>query len=248
MDTTDTIENRPSIWLLLINILDRPRQTFTHLVNSASWAWVLPLVLFSLTVIISVWVTAPYTSQNAEQEARQRLNQSNMSPAEVERAMAEMARFTSPTFIAITGSVAGTLVSTFIWVATAALLFFLSLVGGAEFYYNTVFTIVAWSYLPIALRNGVQTAYIAITGSFPVYPGLAALQVTGNQVEDASNPLITLLSFVDIFWMWHIMLLVIGLAVATKFSYTKSFFIVLVYNLLAIGIPVGVTIAFGMYQ
>jgi hypothetical protein len=88
----------------------------------------------------------------------------------------------------------------------------------------------------------VQTILILTTGRFPLYTGLAALQVSGDALQDARNPMIALLSFADIFWIWHIILLTIGLAVATKFSRGKAFFIVLVYALLSIGLGVGATL------
>ena len=236
------------VWGMLVSIVDRPADTFAALLAHPRRKWILPLALALVVAIASAGVTAPHSARLAEQTTMQQFTQSGMSPQEAQDMLARTARFRSPLFLGITGAVTGMIGLVVVWVATAAVLYFVSLVAGAEFTFGATFLVVAWSNLPLVLRSLIQTVIIGVTGRFPIYTGLAALQTTGDVFKDAKNPLIPLLSFADIFWLWYILLLVIGLAVATKFSRLKAFFIVLVYALLAIGLSVGLTMLGASFQ
>ncbi len=222
-------------------MVDRPAASFAALLAHPRWKWVLPLVLALVVAALSAGVAAPHSARLAEQATMQQFTQSGMSPQEAEQMMAQTARFRTPLFLGISGAITGMIGVVVVWVAAAAVLYFVSLVAGAEFNFGATFLVVAWSNLPIILRSLIQTVIIGVTGRFPLYSGLAALQTTGDMLKDAANPMIPLLSFADIFWLWHLFLLVVGLAVATRFSRLKAFFIVLVYALLSIGVTVGLT-------
>jgi len=228
-----------SVWSALVSIIDKPASTFASVVAHPRLKWVLPLVLTVVMIVFNAWVTAPYSSELAKKAAVQQMAQSGLTPDQIEQANEQAARFQSPTFIGIVGSISGSLFVAIAWLAGAALLYFVSLVAGAEFTFGSVFAVMAWSTIPTALRSLVQGVLIAITGKFPVYTGLAALQVSGDVLADSRNPMIALLSFADVFWLWHIALLVIGMAVATQFSKIKAFWIVLIYAAASIGLGLG---------
>lgn len=227
-----------SVWLSLISIIDKPQATFARLTVYPRLKWVLPVVLGIVVLVISVWVTAPYSSEIARQAAEQQWQAMGLPPEQVEEFRTQSARFNSPVATGISGTVFGTLVLLLIWLGSAGLFYFTALITGAELKFGSVFLVVTWSTLPLTLRTLIQTIYTAITGTFPVYSGLSALQVTGDIAKDSTNPLIAVLSYIDPFWIWHLVLLIIGLSVVTKFSKTKTFFMVLVYALLAIGLGV----------
>lgn len=228
-----------SVWSSLVSIIDKPAATFAGLTAHSRLKWVLPLVLAVVMIVFNAWVTAPHSSELAKKAAVQQMTQSGLTPDQIEQATEQTARFQSPTFLGIVGSITGSLFIAIAWLAGAALLYFVSLVAGAEFTFGSVFAVMAWSTIPTTLRSLVQGTLIAITGKFPVYTGLAALQVSGDVLADSRNPMIALLSFADIFWLWHIFLLVIGMAVATQFSKIKAFWIVLIYAAASIGLGVG---------
>ena len=231
-----------NVWRLLVGLVDRPAGTFGALLAYPRLKWVLPLILAVLFTVANTWASAPYASELAQKAAEQQLSGAGMSPEDMQAAMAQTAFFTSPVGIGVIGSITGALFLAIVWVAVAALLYFVSLVAGAETNFGSVFVVFAWSSLPIALRSLVQAVLILATGRFPLYTGLSALLVSGNTLQDARNPMISLLSFADIFWIWHIILLTIGLAIATRFSRGKAFVIVLLYALLSIGLGVGATL------
>jgi len=242
MTTEVTTQAPPSIWAMLISIIDRPRQTFEAVTVHPRWKWVLPLVLAIVGAVIVAWISAPYSAEMAQQATLKQLTQSGMAPTEAQKMMEQTAQFRTPMFLGLVGSVTGALMVGIVWAAMAGLFYFLSLVVGAEeLSFATVFNVVAWSSIPLTLRSFVQAAAIGILGKFPIYTGLSALQASGDTLKDAGNPLLAALTFADIFWLWHFGLLVIGLAVCTKFSRTKAFFIALIYALVSIGLAVGAT-------
>jgi len=231
----------------LLSIIDKPRLTFTNLVAIPRLKWVLPVVLSLLILVIGVWVTAPYSSELAREAAERQWQTMRLSPEQIEEFRAQAFRFNSPIAIGILGSIFGAMWLLVVWLVTSTLFYFVSIVAGVELKFGSVFVVVTWSALPLTLRSLIQTGYTTITGNFPLYPGLAALQVSGDMLKDSANPLIALLGFIDPFWIWHVILLIIGLSVVTKFSKTKSFFILLIYVLLSIGLATGRTLLGGLF-
>lgn len=239
--TTEVPESL-SVWGALGSIIDKPRMTFAALTARPRLKWVLPVALSLLVLIVSVVVAAPHSSELSQEITERQLQSMGLSPAEIEQARARGAQFNSPTATAISGSIAGVVGLAILWLLISTFLYFASLIAGAELKFGAVFVVVTWATLPLTLRSLIQTIYIALSGKFPVYPGLAALQVSGDILKDTTNPLIAVLGYADPFWLWHFILLVIGLAVAAKFSKMKSFFLVLIYGFLSIGVSAGLTL------
>ena len=230
-----------SVWQALFSIIDRPHKTFAGLVANSRYKWVLPWVLSFVVLLITAWITAPYASELARELAERQWQAMDLPPEQIETIREQSERFSSPLVTGLQSAIIAPIGLTILWLVMTTLFYFTSLVAGADLKFSGVFVVVAWSALPLTLRTLIQSIYIGITGAFPVYPGLAALQVSGDTMADTSNPLIALLSFVDPFWIWHFVLLIIGLSAVTKFSWLKSFFIALIYAVLAIGVSVGLT-------
>jgi hypothetical protein len=64
-------------------------------------------------------------------------------------------------------------------------------------------------------------------------------------MKDAQNPLFTLLSRVDPFWLWHLWLVVLGLAVVARFTRIKSLVLTIVYVALSLAVQVIPSLLFG---
>ena len=146
------------------------------------------------------------------------------------------ARFASPLFIGLTGSIGGIIFSGVLWLLTTTYFYFTALISGAELKFGSVFLTVLWASVPLALRGLVQGILILLTGNFPIYTSLAALQVSGDPLQDAANPLIALLNNIDPFWLWYLFLLVVGVAVVAKLSKLRATVLVIVYALLTVGV------------
>ena len=111
---------------------------------------------------------------------------------------------------------------------SAGILYFLGLVAGGEASFAQSFAILAWSWLPYSLRNLVMAAYVAYSGQL-INQGLSFLVATGDQTKDAANWLYSLLSQIDLFYLWHLILVVVGLATVGRFSKAKATIVGLIY-------------------
>lgn len=97
----------------------------------------------------------------------------------------------------------------------------------------------------MAIGYLTQAAFAAIAGRAIRYPGLAGLVGSGDLTTDSQNPLVALLGRIDLFWLWHLLLVVIGLAVVARFSRGKSLALTLVYAVLSVAAAVVPTVLFG---
>jgi hypothetical protein len=236
-------ERRP-VWHYLLSIIDRPRATFEAVVAQRKWwVWVVPLLIVLLCFGVVTAVSAPYSVEIARQQAEQQLN--TMPPEQAEAARASIGTFTSLPFILATGLAVGALLLILGMLAQAAVLYFGALVTGGEVNFGPVFTMSVWSHLPMAIGFLTQAAFTAIAGRAIRYPGLAGLVASGDLTTDSRNPLVALLGRVDLFWLWHLLLVMIGLTVVARFSRGKSLALTLIYAALSVAAVVLPSLLFG---
>ena len=122
----------------------------------------------------------------------------------------------------LTGAAGGAVALGIGWVLWATVLHFSILALGGESQYSRTFSVVAWSWGPFFLRNLVQAACIGLYGQAIVNPGLSALVATGDVLRDSTNVWWVFLSSVDIYLLWLLLLLTIGISTASGFSRLKS--------------------------
>src|SRR5688572_3680245 len=91
------------------------------------------------------------------------------------------------------------------WLLLAALLHFGSTLLGGRGSMQSALNIVAWASLPFAIRDILRIIFILATGHAIVSPGLSGFASTPGLVSQ-------LLTRLDIFLIWHVVLLVIGFA------------------------------------
>jgi len=237
-ETTLNGEMQPS-WKLLLGIIDRPTATFKAvLARRIWWTWALPLLVLLLCFVVMTVVSTPYTLELARQQAERQLQ--TMPPEQAEAARATMSTFVSLPFIMATGLGIGALMLVLGTVAQAAILYFGALVAGGEVEFGPVFTVSTWTRLPLAIGMLVRAAFTAFAGRLVQYPGLATLVATGDLSTDGRNPLVALLGQLELFWLWHLVLVALGVAVVARFSRTKAVVITLIYaviSLAAVAIP-----------
>lgn len=100
--------------------------------------------------------------------------------------------------------------------------------------YSKILSIVVISSVPILISNLANLFYTLFTGKMITNPGLSGLVASGNVFADSSNLLYIILSRVDIFILWGLILLIIGIAISCKMKVWKSISIVLIVYILSI--------------
>jgi hypothetical protein len=120
------------------------------------------------------------------------------------------------------------------WLIAAAILYFGCLIAGEDLTFGRVFAITPWLWLPFALQGFVQAAWVGFTGALITTPGLSGLVATGNPLEDARNFDFALLSHVDLFALWHVVLVYAGLRGLTGMRAGKAIGLTAAYAALSL--------------
>lgn len=239
MTTVETASNSvtPPLWQLLFGIIDRPTATFKAvLARRKWWMWAVPLLVVLLCMAAMMVVRTPYDMELSRQEVERRL--ASMPAEQAEAARASMETFTSLPFRLATGLIVGIIMLLIGIVAQAAILYFGALVAGGEVDFGPVFTMSVWTRLPSAIYFLVQAGFMLMAKRAINAPGLSTLVATGDLMKDAQNPMFTLLGRLEPFWLWHLLLVVLGLAVVARFSRKKSLVLTLIYVALSLVVTV----------
>lgn len=218
-------DNRMGMRRALFGWIDQPRKTMRYVIGEARWSTLLApaLAIFVALVFVTI-VSAPASSVVAREQAAQQVTAqmgslSDEQAAEVERSIQT---FTSPLFIGATGIALGTLGLILTWLFRGAVLFFIGYLFGTDSRYIQMVTLVLWSWLPFALRDLVNAIFVLLNGQLVLNRGLSFLVASGDQVQDAGNLLYGLLSQVDLFLAWHLVLVAVGLVVSTRANTAKT--------------------------
>ena len=218
-------ENHISVWRALFGWIDQPKKTLRHVVQETRWSlWLAPALAIVLALVIATLVSAPSASEFARQQAEQQMasQMGQLSGEQAEQVERSLETFTSPLFIGATGIALGTLGLILTWLFRGALLFFIAYLLGTDTRYVQMVTLALWCWLPFALRDLVQAAYVLINGQLPVNRGLSFLVVSSDQAQNAGNLAYGFLSQVDPFLAWHLFLIAIGLTVTTRSTTLKT--------------------------
>ncbi|MGB9300261.1 MAG: YIP1 family protein [Anaerolineae bacterium] len=218
-------ENHISVWRALFGWIDQPKKTLRHVVQETRWSlWLAPALAIVLALVIATLVSAPSASEFARQQAEQQMasQMGQLSGEQAEQVERSLETFTSPLFIGATGIALGTLGLILTWLFRGALLFFIAYLLGTDTRYVQMVTLALWCWLPFALRDLVQAAYVLINGQLPVNRGLSFLVASSDQVQNAGNLAYGFLSQVDPFLAWHLILVAIGLTVTTRSTTLKT--------------------------
>ena len=208
------------VWGAIVGWIDQPIRTM-RFVMSHPRTWFVPAILILASMVALTIISAPLAAERTNQEVEAQLSRMSI-PEEQRELVSRYALDMTPQRMILTGVGGGIIVLGLGWVFSATVFHFSALVFGGESRFRGMFTMVVWSGLPYAVRNIVQAAYVAWTGEIIASPGLGALVGSGDPVTDSQSIWYVVLSSIDLFLLWHLLLSSLGISVASGFSRAKS--------------------------
>jgi hypothetical protein len=226
--TTDSnAEAKLTPFRVLTGVVVRPRATFEKLREAQRGYWWLVFALAMVAAIIyAIAVSAPQASM------AQSFVPAEGAQVEGAEVPANLAQTTSiiTTVFTVGGGVFSALIG-YLFLTLVVLGTGLMLGGKATF--KQVFTISVWTTVPYVIRTLVQAVASLATGALPT-PGLSGVLTTA---ESLSMPALTaVLSRIDVYMVWSLVLLVIGVSALYRLSRGKTFIIVAAYLVISLGL------------
>ena len=178
--------------------------------------WLTPMLLLSFTAILVVVVAGYLKSQAAiTGEVQLPPDWEFWTPEMQNNYMRAQQATQGPVFLYImpmVSSLTGLWVG---WLLLAALLHFGSTLLGGRGSMQSALNIVAWSSLPFAVRDILRVVFMLAAGHAIISPGLSGFTSTPGLVSQ-------LLTRVDIFLIWQVVLLIIGFALTDGLARGKA--------------------------
>lgn len=202
----------------------QPRPTFNKIALYEHGAWLTPILLITVFALVRVFVAAPLQLA-ALQAAGPVLPQGfeTMPPEQQQQILDSQSQAQSlingPIFIYVFPAVFAVLGTWLGWLITFGLLhLILTLLGGRGSTRSTM-NIVAWASLPFLIRDLVRIGYMLVTQRIIVSYGLSGFAPTDGLL----GPFVgALLSQVDIYLFWYILLIILGVTVSDKLTRVKA--------------------------
>lgn len=215
-----------------------PRQVFEQISAEGRPAWLLPMLLLSLGVLMRVILTGFLNARAAAMgEVSLPPDWQWWSPDMQNNYMQGIQATQGPAFVYVIPAVTGLAGLWLGWPILSSLLhLFSTLLGGRGSQASTL-NVVAWSSLPFAVRDLLRVIYMLIAKHAIVSPGLSGFV---SSTTGAASFLGNLLKHADLFLIWHVLLLVAGLYLLDSLTKSKTWLAVLVIVLLSLLAQAGI--------
>jgi len=199
------------IWGVLIE----PSKTFSSLARRPTWLF--PVIVLILVAMISSALVADFRIQEARQRVEQNPRLTSQQREEIYDRMDEQQ---SKLIMKLLSYVIGPIVAVFfiVFLVSGLLYFGGNVLLGGEADFKKILSVYSWSSMVAIPGFLLKTPLMLLKESSQIHTSLAALMPAGSE----ENLLFKILTHTDLFVIWEISLLSIGLAVMYKFSTKKT--------------------------
>jgi len=208
-------------WDWVSPVLFKPKQAFARITEQISGVWLTPILIQTLTAIALV-LTTGYVSQKYGVGMTGEMPQipEYYTPEQVAQIQQALAAMQGPVFVYVFPTLIAIAKVWIGWLLVGGIVHLVSTLLGGRGNTMRAMNIVAWAGLPFALRDVVRLLGALISRKTLVSPGLAGFAPT-----DGSNLALFLAAFlalIDIYVIWHIILVVVGLRASNGLSLGKA--------------------------
>jgi hypothetical protein len=219
----------------LVSVLLHPRKAFEQIAAQTDAVWLLPLVVISLAVLANVGAAGSIKQAAAAMGEVQIPPEMQYWPPEQQAQYVQAVRATSgPVFVYVFPALKGLALVWFGWLMVSGLVHLILTTLGGRGDIGTMVNIVAWAGLPYGVRELVRAGSMLFTRQLIQFPGLAGFAPSGD--DTTSLVLLSVLALIDLYVIWHIVLLVIGTQAGSKLSLTRTLVGILLTIIIALAL------------
>lgn len=194
----------------LIKVVYSPREVFTYLSEKPDW--LVPFIILLVVSFVAVFLI--YEPIIRPEQVRRIEENPNISPEQREQIMESFGGSRGKAFV-LAGGLIWVVIGLF---ATSGILYGVFTLMGGEGRFKKVLSVCSYSLMIQVLSDIVKIPLILGKGSGEVYTS-AVLLAPGLSSE---VPLFRLLNNFDVFTLWRLWVMIIGMAVMYKFSPKKA--------------------------
>jgi hypothetical protein len=224
-----------------------PRRMFDRIAATNQSIWRTPVVILLLAALGRVWITGNLNKAAADS------GQINYPPgfefytpeqqAQFQQAITGM---NTPTFHYILPAILAVVLVIGAWLVVGWLLHLALTLRGGRGSSQQLLNVAAWAGLPFAIRDIVRIAVMNSSDQLIVNRGLSGFAPADGSMIGLF--ITAVLSFIDIYLIWHIVLLAIGAQRAEKLSARKTSVTVIVTMLLLLALRAAPALIAAQFQ
>jgi len=229
-------------WIL--PVLFRPKKAFATITDQNRAVWLTPLLLLSLAVILNVLVSGSAQASLTPVNQAPPPDFEYYSPEMQDQFYQAMQATTSPVFVYIFPLLTRLGGLWLGWLILGGGIHLLLTLLGGRGDTGVTMNITAWASLPLVLRDLVRATAVLISRQSIQNPGLSGFVTDG--AGGWALFAAAFLSLVDLYFIWQIVLLILGAHQASELPLSKTILGVLVIVILVSGLRA--LIGFGVAQ
>jgi hypothetical protein len=227
---------------VLVGVIARPYRTFQRMREAKRGHWWLMLVITFLTLLLVTVASVPIEAEVARAAMAAQMEEVDTSqfPADQQAQVQQAQNIASSQAvlgaIGLIGGLTGTMIG---YLVRAGVLFLVGLALGAHSGFKQVWRMAVWTTFPDAVRNFVAGIAILATGNLSS-PGLGFI-FTPAEASAMSPVLLAFLQGIDIYLVWSLVLIGLGVSATSRLNRAKSALVTVVYWALVLIVTLGYT-------
>jgi len=202
-------------------VLFHAQRAFAKITAQNRAVWLTPLLILTLTTLVRV-VAAGWVRQNFAVIGEVPLpeNFQYFTPEQQAQFTQAMQATQGPVFVYVFPALSGLLGIWLGWLLVGGLLHLVMTMLGGRGDTMAAMNLVAWASLPFALRDVVRVAALVVSRQLITSPGLSGFAPASPSGVMAY--LVAWLPLIDLYLIWHIALLVVGVRAGSSLSRGKA--------------------------
>lgn len=205
-------------WVLPLFL--RPRKTTGEIVEQDKPVWLTPLVILTVLALLVVIIAAPIQRQAVQMGSDLPPDFQYYSQEQQDQFYQAQANQTSPLFLYVFPMLSGLLKIWVPWFLLSIVLYLALTLAGSRANSTRSYNLVGWSMLPFAIRVLVQIAVMLFTRAQVTAPGLAGF--IDSEATGAGAYFRSMLGFIDVYFIFQVVLLVLGAIQLSGLTRTKA--------------------------